>query len=71
MSESDREQFAGMSGEELLRAGIELYNGGHEPLALEEDWFNREETQALKLSQKQLLPKQVATLYRVMGSNHG
>ena len=45
MCESDREQFAGMSGEELLRAGIELYNGGsyfeaHE--AWEEVWLDAE-----------------------------
>ena len=43
MSESDREQFEWMSGEELLRLGIELYNGGsyfeaHE--AWEEVWLD-------------------------------
>ena len=59
------------NGNQYIGEVIELYNGGHEPLTLEEDWFNREETQAVKLSQKQLLPKQVATLYRVTGSNHG
>ena len=45
MSESDREQFAGMSGDELLRLGIELYNSGsyfeaHE--AWEEVWLEAE-----------------------------
>ena len=48
MSESDREQFEGMSGEELLRAGIELYNGGsyfeaHE--AWEEVWLEAENSE--------------------------
>ena len=48
MSESEREQFAGMSGEELLRAGIELYNGGsyfeaHE--AWEEVWLDAENSE--------------------------
>ena len=48
MNESEREQFAGMSGEELLRAGIELYNGGsyfeaHE--AWEEVWLDAENSE--------------------------
>src|SRR4051812_49646037 len=48
MSESEREQFAGMSGDELLRAGIELYNGGsyfeaHE--AWEEVWLDAENSE--------------------------
>ena len=48
MSESEREQFAGMSGEEQLRAGIELYNGGsyfeaHE--AWEEVWLDAENSE--------------------------
>lgn len=58
-------------GNQYIGEVVELYNGGHEPLALEESWFNRDDTQAVKLSQKQLLPKQVATLYRVTGGNHG
>src|SRR3990167_362066 len=44
---------------------IELYNGGHEPLTLNEAWFNHDKTQAVKLSQKQLLPRQTAQLYLV------
>ena len=48
MSESDREQFEGMSGEELLRAGIELYNArsffeAHE--AWEEVWLDAENSE--------------------------
>jgi predicted metal-dependent hydrolase len=48
VSESDREQFEGMSGEELLRAGIELYNNGsyfeaHE--AWEEVWLDAENSE--------------------------
>ena len=48
MSESEREQFAGMSGEELMRLGIELYNSGsffeaHE--AWEEVWLDAENSE--------------------------
>jgi predicted metal-dependent hydrolase len=45
MSEAGREQFEGMSPDELLRAGVDLYNGGsffeaHE--AWEEVWLDAE-----------------------------
>jgi predicted metal-dependent hydrolase len=45
MSETDREQFEGMSGAELMALGISLYNGGsffeaHE--AWEEVWLEAE-----------------------------
>ena len=48
MSETEREQFAGMSGEELLRLGIDLYNSGsffeaHE--AWEEVWLDAENSE--------------------------
>ena len=48
MSETDREQFEGMSGTELLALGISLYNGGsyfeaHE--AWEEVWLEAENSE--------------------------
>jgi uncharacterized protein len=48
MSETGREQFGGMSGEELLRIGIDLYNSGsffeaHE--AWEEVWLDAENSE--------------------------
>ena len=63
-------------GSELAGEIVELYNGGHKPLSLDEAWFNQDTTRALKLSQKQLLPKQTAYLYRVSADpgaevNHG
>lgn len=63
-------------GNQLAGEIVELYNGGHKPLILDEAWFNQDTTRALKLSQKQLLPKQTAYLYRVSagsgaGVNHG
>ncbi len=58
-------------GGQYMGEVIELYNGGNAPLELEESWFNKTDTQALKLSQKQLLPKQTAMLYRVTGTHHG
>ncbi len=59
-------QGSGLTGEV-----VELYNGGHKPLNLDEAWFSQDTTRALKLSQKQLLPRQTAYLYRVTGENHG
>ena len=48
MSDTDRAQFDGMSGEELLRTGVELYNAGsffeaHE--AWEEVWLEAENSE--------------------------
>lgn len=56
-------------GNKLQGEVIELYNGGHAPLVLDEAWFNQADTQALKFSQKELPAKQTAFLYRVSGGS--
>lgn len=50
---------------------IELYNGGKESLELNQEWFAKNETLALKCSKPTLKPGERAMLYRVQGVAHG
>ncbi|CDZ79401.1 conjugal transfer protein TraK [Legionella massiliensis] len=50
---------------------IELYNGGKKPLDLEQEWFAKDQTLAVKFSKSTIAPGEKAMLYRVQGVGHG
>ncbi|AUH72831.1 MULTISPECIES: type-F conjugative transfer system secretin TraK [Legionella] len=50
---------------------IELYNGGKEPLELNQEWFAKKGTLAVKYSKPILKSGERAMLYRVQGVSHG
>lgn len=59
------------NGKLLKGETIELYNGGKEPLELEQEWFAKEGTLAIKFSKPSIAPGEKAMLYRVQGVSHG
>lgn len=50
---------------------IELYNGGKEPLELEQEWFAKVGTLAIKFSKPSIAPGEKAMLYRIQGAKNG
>lgn len=60
--------YAGLS---LVGEVMELYNGGKQPLDIQEAWFADENVKAVSVSAATLAPRQKATVYRVLESKHG
>jgi len=59
------------AGLELNGEVMELYNGGKQPLDIQEAWFADENVKAVSVSAATLAPKQKAMVYRVLESKHG